>query len=379
MSREEHLERVRTLGILAWSWVGIIVLTSIVLFVLYSIHAVLMPFIYALLFVYVLRPVVNYLDDKGLPRTLALLLSYVAMAVIMTLFGMYVGPILYREANGFMVKFPEYITVASDYVNSLIRENQFLSGEKAADVLTGFSNSFKTFVQEAILHVPTLTANVFGGVLHIVLAPIIAFYILKDLKQIRAALRDLIPERHRVEGMHIVKKIDLIVGGFLKGQALVALSVGVLSGLALYLLGLDYAILLGFLICIFNIIPYLGPIVGGAPAVIIALGTSWQLALVVAIVLVVIHEFDSIVISPRIMSQQVNLHPAVVIFALLTGGTLMGVVGMLVAIPVAAVGKALYLHFREREAEIAQAQAEEMAKKGAGKADVDELRSAVKV
>jgi predicted PurR-regulated permease PerM len=169
------------------------------------------------------------------------------------------------------------------------------------------------------------------------------------------------------------------VGGFLKGQALVALSVGILSGLALYFLGLDYAVLLGFLICVFNIIPYLGPIVGGAPAVIIALGTSWQLAVVVAIVLVIIHEFDSIVISPRIMSQQVNLHPAVVIFALLTGGTLMGFVGMLVAIPIAAVGKALYLHFREREEEAAKASSEKHAKQGSSERDENDLRSAVKV
>jgi predicted PurR-regulated permease PerM len=322
-----------------------------VLGLIYSIHTVLMPFIYALVFVYILRPGVDLLEKKGLPRTLSLILSYLGLLLVLILLSMYVGPILFKESNGFIKRFPEYLTVVNGYLNDFIKQHPYLQGDQATNFLNGFSKSFQTFLQKAALSVPSVTATFFGSLANFVLAPIIAFYILKDTNRIKQTLRDMIPAPYRIEGMHIVKKIDLIVGGFLKGQALVALSVGVLSGITLSVLGVDYAILLGFLIGLFNIIPYLGPVIGGALAVIIALGTSWKLALIVIAALVIVQQVDSILISPRIMSQQVNLHPALVIFALLAGGSILGFIGMLIAIPIAAVCKALYLHFRERESE----------------------------
>ncbi len=348
MKKQEGIGRVQHLGIIAWAWVGVIALLSIIVFALYSIHTVLMPFLYALLFVYILRPVVNFLDDKGVPRIIALLLSYLGLLAIMTLLAMYVGPILYRETYGFINKLPEYVTVTNGYVEDFMRAHPFLKGDQATQFLTGFGDSFKSFLQKIAESIPTMTASIFGGFINMILAPVIAFYILKDYEAIRATVSDMIPKKHQAEGMQIIKKIDCVVGGFIKGQALVALSVAVLCGVALYALGVDYAILLGFMIGIFNIIPYLGPIIGGVPAVIIALGTSWQLAVIVIVVLLTVQQIDSIFISPRIMSSQVDLHPALVIFALLVGGTLLGFIGMLIAIPLAAVGKALYLHFRER-------------------------------
>jgi len=345
----DGLERIKRLGIATWSIVGLLALLGIALFIIYSIHTVLMPFIYALAFVYVLRPIVEWQSKRGIPRIIALILSYLGMLIAIALFGMYVGPILYREGNGLIQKFPTYISTSVGYAHDLMDKYPFLKSDQVTDIIIGIEGSFKTLLKDIALTIPTLTANIFGGVLNLVLGPIIAFYILKDLEPIRKTVSDMIPEKYRAEGMHIIRKIDCIVGGFLKGQLLVALSVAVLSGIALYLLGVDYAILLGFLIGLFNIIPYLGPIIGGIPAVIIALGTSWQLAIIVIAVLLAVQQLDSIFISPRIMSHQVNLHPAVVIFALLVGGTLFNIIGMLIAIPIAAVGKALYLHFREKE------------------------------
>ncbi|HZD61010.1 MAG TPA: AI-2E family transporter [Anaerolineae bacterium] len=351
MKTGDGVERIKNVGIIAWTWVGIIILVSIVLYLLYSIHTVLMPFLYALAFVYILRPAVNFLSNKGLPRILALILSYLGMVLVLTLLSMYIGPIIYKEINSLVRKFPDYIDNASVYTNNLVASYPFLKGDEVSKYISEFESSLSTFVKNIAQSIPRITAGFFGGLLNIVLAPIIAFYILKDLDAIKTTISDMIPERHRVEGMQILSKIDYIVGGFLKGQAMVALSVAILAGVALSILGIDYAILLGFLIGAFNIIPYLGPILGGAPAVIIALGTSWQSAVWVIVVLAAIQQFDSIVISPRIMSQQVNLHPSVVIFAILAGGTLFGFIGMLIAIPIAGVGKALYLHFRERNNE----------------------------
>jgi len=348
LKTEDSMGRIRNLGVTAWTWVGVIVLASIVLFALYSVYKVLLPFIYALAFVYILRPVVNFLDDKGMPRILALLLSYLGMFSILALFGMYVGPIIYRESDGLISRLPDYIATTNGHINDFVRSNPYLKGEQATQFLTNLGKSFESFLEKLAVSLPGMTATLFGGILNFILAPIIAFYILKDFAAIRTTINELIPERHRIEGMQILRKMDVIVGGFLKGQALVALSVAILSGIALSILGVDYAFLLAFIIGVFNIIPYLGPIIGGAPAVIIALGTSWQLAVMVIVVLAVVQQIDSVLISPRIMSQQVNLHPAVVIFAILLGEALLGFIGMLIAIPIAAMGKAIFLHFRDR-------------------------------
>jgi len=344
----DGFERIKGLGSVAWAWVGIIVLSSIVLYVLFSIRAVLMPFFYAMAFVYILRPIVNYLDDKGLPRIIALLLSYLGLILSITLIGMYVGPILVKEVNSLIDKFPDYVSNVNIYVTDIVVRYPFLKGAEVSGFIADLEGSVKSFAQNVALSVPIITASFFGGLINFILAPIIAFYVLKDLDAIRSTIRDMMPERHRAEGMHIIRKIDHIVGGYLKGQAMVALGVAVLSGISLSLLGIEYAVLLGFLIGVFNIIPYFGPIIGAVPAVIIALGTSWQLALAVIGVLFIVQQVDSVILSPRIMSQQVNLHPSVIIFAILLGGSLFGFIGMLIAIPIAAVGKALYLHFRER-------------------------------
>jgi len=370
LKTEDRMGRIKNLGITAWAWVGVIVLTSIVLFALYSVYKVLLPFLYALAFVYILRPVVNFLDDKGMPRILALLLSYMGIFSILALFGMYLGPIIFKESNGLISKLPEYIATTNGYINDFVSNNPFLKGEQATQFLTNLGKSFESFLEKLAVAIPGMTATLFGGILNLILAPIIAFYILKDFAAIRTTISDLIPERHRVEGMQILRKMDTIVGGFLKGQALIALIVAILAGISLTVLGVDYAILLAFLIGIFNIIPYLGPIIGGAPAVIIALGTSWQLAVMVIAVLAVIQQIDSVLISPRIMSQQVNLHPSVVIFAILLGEALLGFIGMLIAIPIAAMGKAIFLHFRDRGS---------MPENGPDKPGAKRLKRAVKV
>jgi predicted PurR-regulated permease PerM len=332
-----------------------ILLLSIATFAVFSIRDVLVPFFIALIFVYILRPIVKLLEERGLPRLPSLLLAYIGIILTFVLFSSYVGPILYNEGNGLMKGMPKYVDTVSAYTNDYIKQHPFLKGSQATDLFQSFWKSFAGYLEQIGKNIPVIVASVSSSVINFILGMIIAFYILKDTGTIRTTIHEMIPARYRAEGMDIVKKIDCIVGGFLKGQAMVALSVGILAAIGLSVLGLDYAILLGFIIGAFNIIPYLGPILGGVPAVIIALGTSWQLAIVTIVVLLVIQQFDSIFISPRIMSSQVNLHPVVVIFAILAGEQFLGIIGMLIAIPLAAVGKALYLHFKERhEKELGQ-------------------------
>ncbi|MHB0975871.1 MAG: AI-2E family transporter [Candidatus Aquicultorales bacterium] len=343
-----HYEPYRALAFKVWAWVGICIIVVGAVWTLWQIQAVLPPFIYALLIVYLLRPLVNGLEDRKVPRVLAIVISYLLVVAAIALLLLIIIPIFVGEVKAFLGALPKQVESIKATVIDLTQRIRLMNSAPLNDALDSVSKSLSTAAMGFAKRIPETLVGIFGSTLNLVLAPLIAFYVLKDLRGIKSNIEKAIPARYREEGMDILKKIDAILGGFLKGQLLVAASVGVLVGISMAVLGIKYALLIGIISAIFNIIPYLGPIASGIPAVLIALETSPTLALIVVVVLLVVNQLDGLFISPNIMSQQVDLHPAVVIFALLTGGTLFNIMGMLLAIPVAAVGKAIYLHFREK-------------------------------
>lgn len=327
---------------------GIGVLAIGTLWLLSKIQAVLPPFIYALIFVYLLRPVVDGLEKRGVNRVLAIAIAYLFVIAILTILMLIVVPIVIGEIRSFITSLPVHV----DYVKKLLIDVSRSAKVSESATLSGVINRISSSASEGAMafagRIPATAIDLFGGLINFILAPLIAFYILKDLGAIKRTIEAAIPSRYREEGMDILEKVDLVLGGFLKGQMLVALSVGVLVGASMAILGIKYALLIGIISAVFNIIPYLGPIASGIPAVLLALEKSPGYALLVIAVLTVVNQLDGLFISPNIMRQQVNLHPTVVIFALLVGGAIYGIVGLIVAIPVAAVGKAIYLHFREK-------------------------------
>lgn len=351
-------DRYKRMATITWAWIGMLVLVGLILYALYVIQPVLLPFVYAVAVVYLLRPVVDRLQHAGLPRVAAVAVAYLLVLVVFALAGLYIIPIISREISQFLEGLPKQIAVVRGFLAEAAQRYQSARFGEFTNFIDTILESLRRAGLRLAEAVPAFTINLFGGLLNVALGPIIAFYILKDLHAIKQTIIDAIPPAYREEGLHLIREIDQILSGFLKGQLLVALSVAVLSGMALYILGIDYALLIGMIIGVFDLIPYLGPVIGAIPAVLVALTKSWTLAIVVVVVLFAVQQVESILISPNIMKAQVNLHPVVVIFSLLLGATLLGVMGMLLAIPVAAVGKAFYLHFRERERTAALERAE---------------------
>ena len=205
--------------------------------------------------------------------------------------------------------------------------------------------SAKSSALAILSKLPETTFTFFGGMFYIILAPIIAFYVLKDLPDIKQNTFAMIPERFRSSVEKVLTEIDFAVGGYLRGQVLISIIVGTAVSIYLLIIGVKFAILLGVLAGVLNIIPYFGPVFGGGIAAIVALFQSPKLALLVIIGMIAIQQLDSAIISPTIMRHTVHLHPAIVIFSLLVGASLFGFLGLLFAIPAAAVAKALLLHF----------------------------------
>lgn len=339
-----------------------VVLTAMVLYALFAIRTVLAPFVYALAIVYVLRPLVGVFEGRGVNRLAAIALSYLIVIVGLAIVGLYFVPMLLDQSKQFLDNLPRYVanvsSIASEYRG---RVERFPIPPGFSRLMEQLIENVRQYLLGFLSGIPLGAMNVVGTVFNLVLAPIIAFYILKDLPQIMDGATGLVPARFRDETRAVLRKVDQVLGGFLKGQTLVALSVGLLCSIALAVVGLPYPVAIGMLAGILNIVPYLGPIVGGSVVFIVGLFTSWKLAILGVVTMVVVQQLDGLLISPNIMSQQVKLHPALVIFSLLVGGSFFGLSGMILAIPAAATMKALLMHWLEKaeggEATVGDAQA----------------------
>lgn len=162
---------------------------------------------------------------------------------------------------------------------------------------------------------------------------LVAFYMLKDMEDLKIRLEWLLPRSIRGTGLRMAAEIRTELGAYLRGQALISLAVGLLAAAGMFLAGTPGAGALGGVVGLFNLIPYFGPVIGGAPAVLLALGkdiwcAAWTLA-----ALVIVQQIDGYVISPRFMGQSTGLHPALVLLGITFGGAIYGAIGMLLAVP----------------------------------------------
>jgi predicted PurR-regulated permease PerM len=338
-------------GVVAWAGIGVLVLGYIVLrYVLYPIRIVFPPLAVALILVYLLNPIVSRLARR-MPRLLAALLTYL---VFISLAGMglaYLIPIAADQVTGFARSVPDLIERVVATLESLARRFGFTFDAQA--VLNAES---QRAVLDYVGQLLSLTRGVFHFALVVVLGPILAFYLLVDLPKIQRSVVAMVPLRRRPGFLSVMEKLSRAVGGFFRGQLLVSLFVGMASALVLWAVGLPYWAVVGMVTGLFNLIPFIGPWIGGILAGFIALTASgptggllnlepgWSLAIGSGIALLIVQQIDNHILSPNIVARTVRLHPVTVMLALLSGGTLLGLWGMLLAVPSVAGAKILLLH-----------------------------------
>jgi predicted PurR-regulated permease PerM len=199
------------------------------------------------------------------------------------------------------------------------------------DVLLGVQGAMVGDVREtarSLVNSAPMLASLF-------LSPFLAFFLLRDLEAIKAWLYCLVPWHLSEKGWQVVAEVDRAVGGFFRGQVTVAGLVGMLAAAAMFLLGMPFPLLLGLVAGVTELIPYFGPVLGGIPAVLLALTRGPLMVVKVALALGIIQQLEAGFLSPRIVGQRTGLHPVVVAGTVLAGGYLGGLTGMILAVPVA--------------------------------------------
>lgn len=338
----------RRIGVAAWSLLGTLLLLGSILWLVGRIWIIVPPLILAGAIVYVLNPFVSALQQRGVARWLGSCLSYTLLLGLLTLVGYLVIPSVADQASALADDFPR---IYDDLVSDLedlgskvgFSDMDLPRYEELRDELTEGSGSF---FDEQLGRITDFTLDVLEAVFLLLIAPVVAFYFLLDLPKTRETILGIIPRAHQAEITFIGRQLGRAVGGFLRGQLLVAIIVGVMTSFGFWLVDLPFWLIIGMIAGFLNIIPFVGPWVGGTLGVLTALATrDLQTAIWVGLVALVVQQIDNHFVSPTVLRATVRLHPAVIILGLVAGTAIGGFWGVLLAVPVMASVKIVAGHY----------------------------------
>ncbi|HVM09796.1 MAG TPA: AI-2E family transporter [Acidimicrobiales bacterium] len=340
-----NAERLRRAGSVAWAVVGVAAVVAIGAWLVWQVRVIFPPLILAGAIVFLLNPIVTLLQHRGLPRAAGAGLSYLLVLAIIAMAGIGLYPLLAGQIDELADEWPAIQTRVENFIDDRAADSEGTFFEfSREDIEDALSNTGGTF-EEQLKQAREIGAEIFHVLLILILGPIIAFYLLVDIPHLRRVALDLIPEPVHDEVLIVGHRLNRAIGGFFRGQLMVALIVGILCSIGLGIIQLKFWFLIGMIAGLFNVIPLIGPWVGGVPGVTIALTTGSPVkALLVIGIMVGVQQIDNHFITPYVMQRAVQLHPAAVILALVAGGSLGGFAGLLLAVPTAAVLKILISH-----------------------------------
>ncbi len=321
-----------------WVVVGLVVGGALAL---YAIRAILPALILSLLLAYLINPLVNGLQHRGVKaRVLAAALVYLALILFVAAIFIALVPRLLVQIR----------TLTNDLDASLEQLSAALHLLPLIDALgvrvdsPSIMNQLRAELSVLARNAPALLAGAFSGVLSAMVMLVLSFYLVKDADTIARALDNALPDQHRDEARRIKAELERIWSNFLRGQVVLALIIGVVTGAAMTLLGVPNAILLGLIAGLLEVVPTIGPIIAAIPGVLIAFfqGSTYltldhgAFALIVVLAYVLIQQLENNLIVPHVLGSSVDLPPYVILVGALAGASIAGVLGVFLAAPVLA-------------------------------------------
>lgn len=300
--------------------------------------------------------------DKETSRILPTLLTYLTLVLLLTLIGILLSRSLgnhkgFRNLDNLVNSIKIYVQSFNNMITNLqqgLEDIGFL--QEAEEALTEFSWKLGSYVQNITLLAIEKITKAGNKVIDLALALVISFYLLKDkrklLKIFNQFIKILLPEKAYNRLKYFWFDVDMVLSGYIRGQLTDSLIMGVLIGISVAIIGIDFPIIIGMIAGIANVIPYFGPIIGMIPAALMGLISDNPMkALYACITLLILQQIDGAIIAPKVVGESVDVHPVAVVVSILIGGSLFGLLGMLVAVPIAALVKLLLIRFMERNTE----------------------------
>jgi putative permease len=336
LRRETRIKLAAVLLILALGLITILVVDNL-----------LVSLVLAFVTTYLLSPVVNVLERRGVPRQMAILIPFVTTGALIG-FGIYkVLPLIVQQVTLLESQLPRYQV---DLMN-LVAATEKRFGEFFQYFGANFSSTVNTWIINKTADLSVSLPSAVGGSLTVLLlTPFFAFFMLQDGREISRSVLGMVPNRFFESALSLHHQLNEQMGGFIRARFFEAAIVGLVVWLGLLLCDFPYATLLSLFAAITNLIPYIGPIIGAVPAVLIALlsddaviaqSMSLTLLLVTSIYFIA-QLIDIVFIIPLVVARIVNLHPVTVIIVIIVGSQVMGILGMVISIPVASAIKLIF-------------------------------------
>lgn len=321
---------------------------------------VLLPYVLGVVLAYLLLPLVNWLDRKmparlhtwRLARPLSIFVTYALLiALVVGIFAFFV-PLIADQVGALIERWPELASQVQDWGTrgwGWYTENIPVDWRQTIETnLKDLLDDVIAAVQNGIVATVRTVFGTISFIIGMVAIPFWLFYILHDESQVKTGVMGALPHQFRADVWCMASLIDDVLSAYIRGQLLLCLFVGGMATVALLILGVPFALVLGLVAGILEALPYIGPILGAIPAVLVALLWNPATAIWVVVAFLAIQQVENLFLVPRISGKSVKLHPALVMVVLVVGNELAGFWGMLVAVPVAAIIRDVfkYLYLR---------------------------------
>lgn len=322
------------------------------IYIIITVTPIYLPIITSIVLAFILNPLVNFFCrlrfgsmELHINRGIAVLLSFLCTALVFLIMGTFILLPFMHEFDKFMMDLPALI---------LRIQNITINIQQRASMLE-LPPNINTIIEQGIASAASFSADlarrilqaIFGfasSIVQLVVVPVLTYYFLKDWRTLKEQIIMLFAAEFHTKVGTVIEEMAIVVSAYIRGQVIISVVIGFIVFGGMYLSGVGYPLVLGLLAACTETIPIIGPIVGSVPAIMLAYLISPSLALKVILFYIVVHQLENHIIVPNIMGHTINLHPVIVIISLLIGYQLLGIVGMMVAVPVTALLRVLIKH-----------------------------------
>lgn len=337
----------QTIDISTSAILKVIIIIGALIF-LYLIRDILIILFLSLIIVSAMHPVVTWLQKRKIPRVFGVLIIYMIGFFILAFVVYLIVPPLTQEIKDLSKNFPD------SFDRSFLFNfgGEFLSGEKYPEIAGSIKTFLGTISEKLEMFssgIVNTTVNIFGGIVSGILVLVISFYLAVQEEGIKTFFRSIIPAEHQLYVFHLWSRVEFKMGRWFRGQLTLGLIVGTLVFIGLSILQIKYSLILAIIAALLELIPYIGPVIAAVPAVIIGLSQSLVTGLWVILTYWIIQQSENHILVPKIMQRAVSLNPIIIIVSMLVGVKLGGIIGIIIAVPIAAILVEFFYDFTSHE------------------------------
>lgn len=320
--------------------------------ILFTILSVVSPFFLGFIIAWLLNPIVNKLTDKGMRRGWAVALVYLMLVVLIYLFCLAIIPALVDQLNEMAKTAPELLLNVKDLINNIFVKLSNGTNIDMTNVKMQFMNYLEDFSKNLTTDLPSkivsIVQGLISGVGKFLVGAVIGFYLLMNFNNVTKFLINMVPKKFKGDFEKLTSNISEVLFGFVNGTFLDSLILLIINIIGFSLIGLNAPVLFAVFCVVTNIIPYVGPYIGGIPAILVGFTQSPLIGTLILVFIVATQSIEGNFLHPIIMGRKMDLHPVTIVISLLIFEHFFGIMGMVVATPVVAVLKVIYVFLDEK-------------------------------